>query len=752
MKLNSFLVVILILSSLEITHARIRPLEFKFSDVLVAPRWQYGEASIESIGMPTRDLAYIKLFYENKKYGSCLQQIDKAKGRLQSLVPWLTVAALKCAKEGVENDKIPLKKLTYWVQYSLKNRSWWTYGGHKGDLQAITMESLLILFEMSISKNRGQAWSYFDQLIELKSYLSDKQLAAVLRHAGELAFVQQNLIAAYDFLNRSISLQGNRDIKIRLKSIRDLLVEKKLLPQKQKNQKQRVNIELEASEQENKLNEQMRVALSAGDLVPAVQDGMKLVSQFPSGVRTQSAEKQILQIYINIVGKSSNKYKSVLGRIFNEMKKASGDTLLRWAKYLFAKSYHNEAASFFKVAVEKLESDDVIAELYSLLGASQIYTENYEDAKTAFAKCVTLGAGTEFAETCFFRLGLTHFRLGEMSASAAQFERLLASRENSSFEVSARYWLWRSLQSLDKEQAINQAKELYSRFPLTYYGLRARFEVEGKSLDWLKGEAKEVPDLTLNVTDSEYLSWEISKILMAAGWFEEAHQELANLPQVYLSSSKLILAKIWSYAFNHFESITLLNEVWDLDSDYRNLETVNLAFPREFKKIVEKVAGDYELEQELIWGIIRQESSFRIDALSPAGAAGPMQLMPATAKDVARRMRLSSFDVTKDIFIPETNIRLGGYYISQMLRAFDGHLPMAVAAYNVGIGNMRKWTRLRPSVEKQTLTRTSNFRNEIWIDELPWEETREYVKAILRNLILYKALAKGEMILNEPIW
>ena len=87
-------------------------------------------------------------------------------------------------------------------------------------------------------------------------------------------------------------------------------------------------------------------------------------------------------------------------------------------------------------------------------------------------------------------------------------------------------------------------------------------------------------------------------------------------------------------------------------------------------------------------------------------------------------------------------LKLMPYYLKRMVRAFKGHVPLALAAYNVGIGNMRKWLKNREITKNLQNKLTSHPRTDLWMDEMPWSETRYYVKAVLRNYLIYRMIEK----------
>jgi soluble lytic murein transglycosylase len=125
---------------------------------------------------------------------------------------------------------------------------------------------------------------------------------------------------------------------------------------------------------------------------------------------------------------------------------------------------------------------------------------------------------------------------------------------------------------------------------------------------------------------------------------------------------------------------------------------------------------------------MREESALDPRALSPAGAVGLTQLMVPTAQETARQLRLGK--VTRDrLADPSLNIRLGSSYLGGLVRRFEGSIPLALAAYNAGGGAVSRWLELRRGLELDE-----------FVEEIPVEETRGYVKRVLRSYAAYRLL------------
>ena len=135
----------------------------------------------------------------------------------------------------------------------------------------------------------------------------------------------------------------------------------------------------------------------------------------------------------------------------------------------------------------------------------------------------------------------------------------------------------------------------------------------------------------------------------------------------------------------------------------------------------------------LAHGITRQESSFDRTAISGAGARGMMQLMLPTARETAGKMGVG-YDYSRLTTDPAYNVMLGSYYFQRMLNTWDGSYPLAVASYNAGSGNVRKW------INAYGDPRQSNVDMVRWIENIPFIETRGYVQRVLENAVVYDRL------------
>ncbi len=157
--------------------------------------------------------------------------------------------------------------------------------------------------------------------------------------------------------------------------------------------------------------------------------------------------------------------------------------------------------------------------------------------------------------------------------------------------------------------------------------------------------------------------------------------------------------------------------------------SVTALFPAPFKECVERYGRLYELEPNVIYSVMKAESLFNHRAVSSAGAAGLMQLMPATAKGLARGLKLENYDLTD----PCTSVQFGAKYIAGLFRQFKGNFPYVVAAYNAGAGNVGKWIDKMKSDDMDYFTEFT-----------PFIETRYYILRTGKFLTQYRLISGGQ--------
>lgn len=206
--------------------------------------------------------------------------------------------------------------------------------------------------------------------------------------------------------------------------------------------------------------------------------------------------------------------------------------------------------------------------------------------------------------------------------------------------------------------------------------------------------------------------------LYQLGWHLWANREWYHISQKLAKTDAEALASLtheWGW---HLKTIQGMASVkyWD---------DLQMRFPLAYESELKRAAKVTKINTTLLFAIARQESAFTPYARSPAGAMGLMQIMPATAKQTAKKMGLSYR--RSDLLQPKRNIALGSNYLNQLLKQFKGNRFLAAAAYNAGPHRVKRWLK----------NSDSNLPYDVWIETIPYKETRGYVQNVLEYSVIY---------------
>ncbi|NOQ88541.1 MAG: transglycosylase SLT domain-containing protein, partial [Gammaproteobacteria bacterium] len=158
----------------------------------------------------------------------------------------------------------------------------------------------------------------------------------------------------------------------------------------------------------------------------------------------------------------------------------------------------------------------------------------------------------------------------------------------------------------------------------------------------------------------------------------------------------------------------------------KHWDDIELRFPLSYTDKILKNSVQQKLNPAILFGLVRRESAFNEKAYSPVGARGLMQIMPGTGRQIAKNLN-ERWRGSNSLYNPETNIKYGAFYYQKLLNQFDGNYAIALAAYNAGPKRVNKW-----------LPETESMPADIWIETIPYKETREYVINVLAYALIYQ--------------
>ena len=290
----------------------------------------------------------------------------------------------------------------------------------------------------------------------------------------------------------------------------------------------------------------------------------------------------------------------------------------------------------------------------------------------------------------------------------------------------ASYWLGMAAQASGNDDLALKWYKKASEYPLYFYGQLAIHK--RRALDPLNSDGEIIlpKDPEVKIADahkvSDAMEVKIGYLLALLGDKKDASAVFKGYIKKADSAGKIALIMRLASEFKDYEMDSVVS---------RAAEGKNVFFIRRKFRIVKEVTD--EENSALIHAIIKQESGFVPHALSRVGAVGYMQLMPDTAKSVAKNLgvRYNKAKLGRDVAY---NVKLGSHYIKQMVDRFDGSKMLAIAAYNAGPHNSDRWIRefYDPRKEKD-IDKVVD-----WIELITYSETRNYVQRIMENLIVYK--------------
>lgn len=315
-------------------------------------------------------------------------------------------------------------------------------------------------------------------------------------------------------------------------------------------------------------------------------------------------------------------------------------------------------------------------------------------------------------------IALTFLKDAELARQ--HFEAMQALSTLPDSVTQANYWLGRALMKLGEDAAAKVAFGIAAEHGTVYYGLLARQELglTGAGLrampQWKESEpAFDQRDVVRAV-----------RLLAANGEADMAEPLLKTFAGNLSDGAELLLSARLAQEIGAHHLAIVIADV----AEKRGVPLDLFSFPKDGLPAIELA----DIDRAAIYAITRQESRFNAGAVSSSGALGLMQLMPATARETAGKLGLaySRSRLTSD---PGYNAMLGSAYLASQLARYDGSLLLAAAAYNAGAGNADKWIAAFGD------PRETNVDPVIWVELIPFQETRKYVQRVLGNYLVYRA-------------
>jgi soluble lytic murein transglycosylase len=369
-------------------------------------------------------------------------------------------------------------------------------------------------------------------------------------------------------------------------------------------------------------------------------------------------------------------------------------------------------------------SNDTSAASAALYLLADLTTDSGDDdgAQASFRRLYRSYPTSPWAPNARFRAAMIEFVGGKARTAAQMFDSLITSSPRSDETTAARYWSGRSwAESGNDAQARTRWSEIIAQQPMSYYAGAAARRL--KQQPW-SPPAKADSFPTIPAIDSAFAR---VALLEQLGMDAEIRLEYDALDAAANASVDRQLATAHAFLSNGQASRAIRIAQKLIDAGQRDTRVFRLLFPVVDRDELSRAAAARSLDPALVAGLIRQESSFTPRAISIAGARGLMQMMPAVGEEIARSLNFPLWHSAL-LFDADANLQLGTAHLAAYMKQY-GPLPRVLAAYNAGGSRVNRWS-----------TKGGVDDPEVFIERIPFVETRDYVRIVQRNAQFYRLI------------
>ena len=412
------------------------------------------------------------------------------------------------------------------------------------------------------------------------------------------------------------------------------------------------------------------------------------------------------------------------------------EALFMIGRNLWNTGYYRDGLKYFKNSIDTATNHTLANQARFFIGKMHEEKKRYPKATKYYTELVSKSSD-EYAERAAWQLGWMNYTIGNFKKAYDYFDNSVRKYPSGLFIESSMFWSAKSAKQL---KHMDLAQQIFTNvnmtFPYTYYGIRAgEMKPDKKFFPEIPRE-EELPFATPILSNDAHFHHSRGVELSAIGFYEDARLEIKKLESTTRKnlSGVLWLTKLYNDAHAYSDTMRVMQL-------YKNFKTKLLEknltknfwknfYPLAYAKAIHDNAKIFNVDPYFVKGLIRQESLFNSQVQSRAGAIGLMQIMPETGRLLYANSKKSEPFNTTILFNPETNIQLGIQYIGQLNKRFNKNKTHILISYNAGPHNLKKW-----------LKRFSHLQDpDVFIESIPYPETRKYVKKVLRNYGIYQSL------------
>lgn len=426
------------------------------------------------------------------------------------------------------------------------------------------------------------------------------------------------------------------------------------------------------------------------------------------------------------------------------LRNAAYDAEVYYGRALWTQGQADAARKVFEGIERRLKGRASLGEVYWILG--RMAEERNQPAEVS--RYMELAQkeripDQELRDKILWYSAWNERRQKNLARSAEILSELQEKTQSDFTRVRALFWLGKAYGEMQKpEEAKNTLEKLIDLDSLGYYGLLAHRQL-GVAISFKKTPPRPEADsaektLPLNILLAEWLT-----ILDENAALENLLTQSADAYRKQKDQTD----EGWTALFRLYAKGGLYTKMYEtlsgLSADRRKsiVEThPELLFPQPWNDEVKMAALQFNVDEELIYGIMRQESAFDPRARSGADAFGLMQVLPEVAENIAFQKKIPYLHMD-DLYQPKTNIPIGAAHIRELLDRHKNRFILAVASYNASEKAISNWMKTRYRGDSLE-----------FIEEIPYEETRAYVRLVMRNLIFYSLLKSKSAAIEFPAW